>query len=396
VYADHSSIGKYDPEDIATVEAPAFPLALTPNDVRVSSGTSHSALVDNNEFTCWTSSSTKLPHEIEVLLPSGCRLHVVDLFLDNHGDSSPQAMDVLVGKSPSDLHIIKSLKFAVARGWHQILSVSQCRPMEPRNIRVLKLVILSNLKGYTSKLTSIRVTVKRPSYPLALGEQVILDPSFSVNDSDGWCLGNAYASRVGTVVALTDTDHSTQFDASLDGSELLVLPSDASQAQRASPAVYRSSWLKRLMPQVAQFALGQRVQLNCTAWFISSAEALGKCLGTPANALYGVVCGVGSLRNGVQRNIEVVVLNGKEESGRLSLYPAYMLSPAVRSMILTFHDKEMLVTVVTSLFTSAFPNATIDARKVVEQSGLQVTLVSVVMLNPELTYLCVFTCEPCE
>jgi hypothetical protein len=377
-YADHSTDGAHDIEDIATVTTIIDTLPLTATDLKVSSGSAPHVLLDNSSFTCWTSAPTSPPHDIEVLLPRGFLFHALEVQLNDHGGSSLKAVDLLAGKSSSELHIVKSVEFPVTCAWQEVLSVYECHPMQKWNIRVVKLSIRSNRVGNTSKVTSIRVLGNHRSCPLAVGEQVTLAPSFSANGGDGWCLGTVDKPRVGTVVAVSTGDDVLS-DPFTDASEVLVV--SGAMGQGCTPAaLYRSSWLRRTPREIGSFSKGQRVQLNRTAWLTNSGEARGKCLGTPADALYGVVCGVGPVRHSVQRNIEVMVINDSDEgSKRKSLYPAYLLSDAIRSTCMTTRDRETLVPVVAAFLSSAFPKSQINTRNIVEQCALQVPSIILIL-----------------
>jgi len=67
----------------------------------------------------------------------------------------------------------------------------------------------------------------------------------------------------------------------------------------------------------------------------------GKCLGTPSQSTYGRVVGFGVIREGIQRNVEVVAVGGPR-NGQVSLYPAYVLVPATRQTVITDRDLSLL------------------------------------------------------
>ena len=55
--------------------------------------------------------------------------------------------------------------------------------------------------------------------------------------------------------------------------------------------------------QTRTYAKGSLVQLNTSLW-----ESAGKCLGSISDGRYGVIMSSGVRRNGIQRNIEVVLV----------------------------------------------------------------------------------------
>ena len=77
----------------------------------------------------------------------------------------------------------------------------------------------------------------------------------------------------------------------------------------------------------------------------------GKCLGTPSQSMYGRVVAVGVIREGIQRNVEVVAVGGPH-NGQVSLYPAYALVPAARNAVMTNHDLSLLHATVHHFLTS--------------------------------------------
>ena len=77
----------------------------------------------------------------------------------------------------------------------------------------------------------------------------------------------------------------------------------------------------------------------------------GKCLGKISDSQYGRVVSVGVIREGIQRNIEVVAVGGPYH-GQVSLYPAYALAPAVRHAVMTDHDLSLLHATVRHFLTS--------------------------------------------
>lgn len=88
------------------------------------------------------------------------------------------------------------------------------------------------------------------------------------------------------------------------------------------------------------------MKLNTAIWRTCSPETGGKNLGTPTENQYGVVISTGCLRDGIQRNVQVVAISddvsidragdemdeeGDEKNEILpplvSLYPSYSLLP---------------------------------------------------------------------
>ena len=133
--------------------------------------------------------------------------------------------------------------------------------------------------------------------PLWVGDRVTLADTFDDNNKDGWCLGSIGSPKEGVVVFSPSSSEAELRDvgvASLD---------DLSQV-----FWFRSSWLKRVgNKRSTPFAIGDRVQLDVTMWRPGTIETSGKCLGTPLDAAYGIVCGVGKMRDGIARNLEVCI-----------------------------------------------------------------------------------------
>lgn len=105
---------------------------------------------------------------------------------------------------------------------------------------------------------------------------------------------------------------------------------------------YRSNWLERV-PNLGlhHFGVGDKVQLDYGAWLIEPDLLAGKCLGAAPSHDYGIVCAVGPVRDGRQRNIQVWSAVGSRQ-GHVSLYPAHTLVLALRRDVLTPRDREGL------------------------------------------------------
>ena len=115
------------------------------------------------------------------------------------------------------------------------------------------------------------------------------------------------------------------------------------------PFAFQESWLDYCVAGENythhRFKRGDRVKLNTSIWRTGSPETGGKNLGTPTENHYGVVISTGCLRDGIQRNVQVVAINddlsidragdemdeGDEKNETLpplvSLYPSYSLLP---------------------------------------------------------------------
>ena len=183
------------------------------------------------------------------------------------------------------------------------------------------------------------LTGKARAAPLQAGDWVVLAPSFAANNGDGWCLGSLLSvpRKVGVVVFAPGAPRSP---ARADQRSVLVVAVDDPDKVYA----FRSSWLERaFIDDVRVYALGDRVQLNiaCCPDELLDSQFSGKCLGRSSQAVYGRVVGVGVVRRGLQRNVEVVAVGGAS-SGKVSLYPSHVLVPALRRTVLTDRDSAAL------------------------------------------------------
>ena len=140
--------------------------------------------------------------------------------------------------------------------------------------------------------------------PLTIGDHVTLADNFDANNKEGWCLGSAGNAKEGVVIFAPSTtgSDSEQRDIGV-----------ASRDNLSQVYWFRANWLKRTRNAGRTvYSLGDRVQLDVSMWAPGKTETSGKCLGTPVDGAYGIVCGVGSMRDGIVRNIEVrfVFVNG--------------------------------------------------------------------------------------
>lgn len=186
--------------------------------------------------------------------------------------------------------------------------------------------------------------------------------------------------KVGVVIAATEYDLKLA-----DQSEVVVMAEDESTCSMQY-GVFRASWLKRASP-VLSFKLGDLVSLNPAICGVDSSEELflGKCLGSPEDRSWGVVCSVGGVRNGIQRNVEVLAFDvsspaliavgegldsgdmGEDDlwggdwetacgkDNRRSLYPSALLQPADRALVVRPGDMDLLAGVLADFLSTQTP-----------------------------------------
>lgn len=156
-------------------------------------------------------------------------------------------------------------------------------------------------------------------------------------------------------------------------------------------AAYKSSWLKR-SEESHVFAVGDRVRLRPGIHSENRITVDNKCLGTLSQRRYGIVCSVGALRNGVQRNVEVLcplligpqhlftssndwqeMCEGDKDCAR-SLYPAAVLTLAERSMVVLEGDINQLKSLIKEHLDREGAKVSIDTNALVDKFGLEVVL----------------------
>lgn len=136
------------------------------------------------------------------------------------------------------------------------------------------------------------------------------------------------------------------------------MPSDGSAEQRGilvaplgpdgtlgPAAAFRGSWLELAPPLLRPFVVGDRVALDPGSWRRGDTCTGHKCLGEPSWGRFGVVVAVGPVRDGAQRNVDVLAVVGSGGPGRSareggdvsspprSLYPAAALVAAVPAAV---------------------------------------------------------------
>lgn len=194
-----------------------------------------------------------------------------------------------------------------------------------------------------------------------------------------WCLGK---SNIGTVVCAPAPLRSGG-----EQRNVIVMYEDPSTLQ-IRYSLYRSSWLTRAHPPPV-FAVGDRVRLKPGTFLDYCPMVLNKCLGTPDQHRYGIVVSVGPVRNGVQRNVEVIcpsidipqsmysdinwedVCEGHVDSPR-SLYPAHVLAPAERCITPLPGDMARLKGLLQERW-SGVDGPNVDTNVLVDKFGVEVS-----------------------
>ncbi len=160
-----------------------------------------------------------------------------------------------------------------------------------------------------------------------------------------------------------------------------ITPSTHMSSDTSQTFLFKSSWLERVQPTPIivglnsekpknYFLNGDRVQLNFGTWMQGALETCGKCLGVPLDFKYGVVYSEGIIKDGVQRNIEVFVVNedfkGDQDNPHLSLYPSFALVKANLGVVIQNTEQ------VTSLLKTLAEICPFEIAPIFKKSSLQV------------------------
>ena len=209
-----------------------------------------------------------------------------------------------------------------------------------------------------------------------VGQRVALVDNFAGN---GWCLEST------TTMPRSDQVIGVVLDAGsvVCGKEQRNIVVAPERAPLSTGFRFRASWLKPVTNTGQRvYNIGDRVQLDAANFGVSLSATVGKCLGAPKDARWGVVTallGTAGSRDGVQRNIQVhlapdlqqqQLLGGRGGAAQgpvfVSLYPSYALLPAVRPLVLTSCDRTSLLQVC-SAWVSSSPNCGVDASKMCDE-----------------------------
>jgi hypothetical protein len=189
---------------------------------------------------------------------------------------------------------------------------------------------------------------------------------------------------------------------SCEQSEVLVMCEDETLGT-AQYGLFRSSWLKRC-PTFQIFQPGDIVSLN-PAFSDESFDGMifGKCLGKLSDLSCGIVCSAGPVRNGVQRNVEVVSCDAKSpaiicmgetldslggmdgdglwdgnwesfcgsgDDAMRSLYPSAVLQKAYRPLVMRPGDMERLAESLMEFLP--LHGVSVDVRFLIKKFGYKV------------------------
>jgi hypothetical protein len=339
-------------------------IPLISSNITVSSGSGADKMLDEDFASFWTSAASR-PHWIQLTLPTKTHMGEFQIYLKDYGDYSPLDVKLHAGDSASTLQEVKSMQLPFGNtGWLTILTAKEARAVIKKPTTVVKLEIISNHKGGgNSKVTSLRVMTAPSSLSrFKVGDRVTLTKTYTANGGDGWCLGTTTEPRVGVVTGVVPSMNSRHKAESL----LIAPPGHLEQL-----FVFKPSWVLKIPNDGGTiFRQGDRVQLDASNWSADNVETAGKCLGKPADRRYGIVRGVGAVRDGVQRNVEVAV--GDADSFVLSLYPSYSLIHAVRSLVSFPEDYHDLLSAATGLIRKSRSSTTLSAARLVELFGPEV------------------------
>jgi hypothetical protein len=366
VYADCSIPGKFVPSIAGSANLSSSSMTkilFTAADLSVSSGPGPDVLLNEDFTTLWASAGSQ-PHWIQLALPKRPLFGEFQIYLKDHGNYSP--MDVGIYAGDPTLQLVKSIQLPFGNtGWFTLLTAKEVTTFMRKPPTVVKLEIKNNHQsGSNSKVTSVRVMgLKQSASHFHVGERVTIAPTYSVNGDDAWCLGSKAEPRTGVILGIPPSVSSTKRQESLLVARLDV-PHDA--------FLFKPSWLVKVPNDDAlMFRPGDRVQLDVSNWTEDDEDTLGKCLGKPVDRRYGIVRRVGPVRDGVQRNIEVVV-GTTIESMSVSLYPSCKLVLAIRNLTFLPRDAELLTQATTALMARVSPNSPVNLTKLLEIFGPEV------------------------
>lgn len=331
VFADDSYSCEVVPSPPPTyfAEDPDMTVKLTRADVSVSSesfGRGCNCLIDDDLSTYWQTSTTS-EHWITVSVPLDS-FQSLEMYVANHEENSPSKMIVLAGATLTTLKRVKIISDLPSNPqWFTLLDNAEAFAEDVTSVKIIKLAsIVTKAAAVPLTVTCLRLHTTRPlPAPLEVGERVALSDTFDENRGDGWCLGDKSNRKVGVVLS------APKVVGSLGEEQRGILVVNEEDGKFG---LFKGSWLQRA-PLSTDFKVGDRVQLSrAFAVTQSTVDTHAKCL--EVLSAFGEVVSVGSLCNGVRRNIEVQVRG--EDGDRSSLYWAPSLQLASRQF--AFVDRE--------------------------------------------------------
>lgn len=376
IYADGSDRGS-----LAAPPTRSGRVPLTAAHITVSSGRNANNMATDDTSTYWESSGS-IPHHFEVAVPPGSECSQLFMQTHDHDSYSPNRVRIMVGATASSLVLVKEMPLNKVTEWVNLLTDKEAAAVGVPKPRVVRVMILSNHSGgLNSRVSSVKMMSSasfRPK-PLAVGDRVTLSPAFSKSGGTGWSLSSGGA---GIVVAAGKPELKRAQRGQAQPFRSVMVGDVESAASGtlgvvAPPFAFRSTWLTR-DATAHVFKVGDRVQLKPETWLASSPWTHGKALGKPMDARYGIVRTVGPVRDGVQRNVEVLLVpsrdpgdmknrNSRPSVDRSSLYPASCLIPATRSMVLMESEKKLLEQAARANLSSS-----VNVQKLVQKYGLGV------------------------
>jgi SpoVK/Ycf46/Vps4 family AAA+-type ATPase len=306
-------------------------IPLTPNLFEVSSTKPQSSkdnLANEDLSLSWTSAG-KLPHWVELTFPPAALYPDVQIYTTDHASCSPFNVSVFfvdgISGTPTK---VKTMALSTKPAWVTLLTSAEMLAASPSVMPAkVKIQVDKNHQGGAdSTISAIRLLQTPPlTQPLIFGDRVQLASSFVDNQGNGWCLGKVSEHLQGVVIAIPPSGNA-------GGEQRNVMV--YCEKSDTKLALFKSSWLERV-PYKVKHRVGDLVRLNpatCHSIRIDDPMIAGKCLGEVKDLRFGVVTAIGSVVGGIQRNVQVALIDPSSASAesaskymRVSLYCASKL-----------------------------------------------------------------------
>eukprot|EP01041_Mallomonas_annulata_P011597 gene11597-biopygen5641 len=255
---------------------------LLPVNITVDSSNSKDNMLNEDMNSYWQSDISGGRPWIQITLPpragTGAVFPELQLYTMDHDIYSPNNISISTGADSSSLVKLKDMTLSTASQWNTLVTSDEFKNAAAAKgpVRVVRISITDNHSGGgESRVSGVRLVntaVPQFSRQLSVGERVVLSPSFSENQGDGWCLGKVSDVKTGVIICVPDTP--SKFTEQRD----IVVLSDDNDDKSLQLSVFRASWLERSPPPI-DLIPGQLVQLNPATWRDDNIHTNVKCLG---------------------------------------------------------------------------------------------------------------------